>query len=187
MTSLASICVAIPVVVWAQNQRNVDFAALIRTPADIQATLERCDGHPEFETALANWLETAKPRSLAEEEAIRQTSLRLLEDTTDQQLALGLISGLLQHALAAVKRDPAIIPKQHAQALYADIGRAVRRHKSKAKESAMLASVLGEDLTDARQAGFVKEFTTLAERPAARRVGTTNAAVSARIPATSGQ
>jgi len=177
----------IPVIVWAQSQRNVDFAALIRTPADIQATLERCDGHPEFETALANWLETAKPRSPVEEDAIRQTSLRLLEDTTDQQLALGLISGLLQHALEAVKREPAILPKQHAQALYADIAKAVRRHKSKAKESAMLASVLGEGLTDARLAGFVKEFIALAESPAPRRVGTTNAAVSTRIPATSGQ
>ena len=187
MTSLVSVCLAIPVVVWAQSQRSVDFAALIRTPADIQATLERCDGHPEFETALANWLETAKPRSPVEQEALRQTSLRLLEDTTDQQLALGLINGLLQHAMEAVKRDPAIIPKQHAQALYADIAKAVRRHRSKAKESAMLASVLGEGLTDARQAGFVKEFIALAESPAPRRVGTTNAAVSTRIPATSGQ
>jgi len=187
VTSLVFICLAIPVIVSAQSQRTADFAAVIRTPADIQAALERCDGHPDFETALVNWLETAKPRSPVEEEAIRQTSLRLLEDTTDQQLVLGLINGLLQHALEAVRREPAIIPKQHAQALYADIAKAVRRHRSKAKDSAMLASVLGEELTDARQAGFVKEFITLAEAPPQRRVGTTNASFSTRIPTTSGQ
>jgi len=186
-TSGVFACLAIPVIVWAQAQQNVDFGTLIQTPAGIQATLERCDGHPQFETALANWLETAKPRSPAEREAIRLTSLRLLEDTTDQQLALGLISGLLQHELEAVKRDPAIIPKQQAQALYTDIAKAVRRHTSKAKESAVLASVLGEGLTDARQAGFVKEFITLAERPAPRRVGPTNATISTRIPGPSGQ
>ena len=178
---------AIPAIVCAQSQQNVDFAALIRTPADIQATLEHCDGHPQFETALANWLETAKPRSPAEREAIRLTSLRLLEDTTDQQLALGLINGLLQHELEAMKTDPAIIPKQQAQVLYADIAKAVKRHKSKAKESALLASVLAEGLTDTRQAGFVQEFLRLAEPPAPRRIPAVNAAISTRIPAPSGQ
>ena len=90
-------------------------------------------------------------------------------------------------------RDSAIIPKQQAQTLYTDIAKAVKRHKSKAKESAVLASVLGEGLTDPRQAEFVKEFITLAERPARaerpapRRVGTTNATISTRIPGPSGQ
>ncbi len=168
MTSCVFVCLAIPVIVLAQGQRNVDFAALIRTPAGIQATLEHCDGHPEFETALANWLETTQPHSPAERDAIRQTSLRLLEDTTDRQLVLGLINGLLRHALEDVKRDPAIVPKQQAQVLYADIAKAVNRHKSKAKESAVLASALAEGLTDARQAGFVQEFMKLAEPPAPR-------------------
>src|SRR6266404_4213185 len=36
----------------AQVQGNVEFASLIRTPAGVQRTLEYCDGHPEFETAL---------------------------------------------------------------------------------------------------------------------------------------
>jgi len=149
--------------VWAQSRQPVDFAALIRTPAGIQATLEQCDGHPAFETALANWLETAQGRSPAEREAIRQTSLRLLEDTTDRQLVLSLINGLIRHAMDDVKRDPAIVPTQLAKALYADIGRAAHGRKSTAKESALLAYGLAEGVTDARQAGFVKEFIHLAE------------------------
>jgi hypothetical protein len=187
VTSGAFVGLVIPVLAWGQGQQNVDFAALIRTPAGIQAVLERCDGHPQFETALANWLETALPRSQEEREAIRQTSLRLLEDTTDSQHALGLINGLLRHALDDVKRDPAIVPKQQALALYTDIGKAVRRRRSKAKEAALLASVLAEGLTDARQAGFVQEFVNLAESPAPRRVPAVNATLSTRIPAPSGQ
>ncbi len=180
MTSLVSVCLAIPVIVWAQSQRNVDFAALIRTPAGIQSTLERCDGDPAFETALANWLETAHPRSAAEREAIRDTTLRLLNDTTDHQVALGLINGLLLHAMEDVKLDPALVPKQHAQALYADIAKAVHQKRSKAKESDVLASALLEGVTDARQAGFVQEFMKLAEPPAPRRVPSVNVTVSTR-------
>jgi hypothetical protein len=79
-----------------------------------------------------------------------------------------LIDGLLRHALADLKRDPALVPKQLAQALHADIAKAVNKQRSKAKESAVLAYALAEGVTDARQAGFVKEFITLAEPPAQR-------------------
>src|SRR5437762_1287770 len=89
-------------IVSSQNQPN-DFAGLIRTRADMQRTLERCDGNSEFETALSNWLEMAEPPSPADRQAIRETSLRLLEDTTDLQLVLGLGDGLLRHALADIK------------------------------------------------------------------------------------
>src|SRR5262245_9404036 len=74
-------------VAWGRDPR-IDFASLILTPAGIQATLERCDGSPQFETAFANWLETAVADSPVERAAIRTSSLRLLEDTTDRQLAL---------------------------------------------------------------------------------------------------
>src|SRR5215467_6076163 len=72
---------------WASAQAppTMDFAELIRTSAGIQKVLERCDGDPDFETALANWLETAKPASGADQRAVRETSIRLLEDTTDPQ------------------------------------------------------------------------------------------------------
>src|SRR5713101_1107206 len=95
-------------VVSGEIQRDADFAELIRTPAGIQSTLERCDGHPVFETALANWLEAAEPASPEDRQAVRKTSLRLLQDTSDQQLVLGLIDGLLRHALQDIKMDPAI-------------------------------------------------------------------------------
>jgi len=186
-TSRVCALLAIPVIIWAQAQRNVDFAGLIRTPAGIQKALERCDGDPVFETALANWLETAQPPSPEEREAIRQTSLRLLQDTRDRQLVLGLINGLLRRALEDVKRDPAIVPKQQAQAVYADIAKAVSRQRSKAKESAVLAYALAEGVTDASQAGFLKDFMNLAEPPAARRVPAANASMSTRIPVASGQ
>ena len=138
-----------------------------RTPAGIQAALERCDGHPAFETALANWLETAEPRSREEREAVRNTSLRLLEDTTDTQIVFGLIDGLLRHALEDVRRDPASAPNEVAVALYADIGRAVRRQKHKARELALLAGDLTEGgvVKDERQASFVRNMVRLAEPP----------------------
>ena len=167
------VCLAVPVLAWAQGQRAVDFASLIRTPAGIQSTLERCDGHPDFETALANWLETAQGRSPGEREAIRQTSLRLLEDTTDRQLVLGLINGLMRHAMEDVKRDPAVNPKQLARGLYADIVKAARGHKSTAKESALLAYGLAESVTDTRQDDFVKEFMSLAAPRPSRAVSAT--------------
>src|SRR5882762_3281557 len=99
-----------------QIQRDVDFANLIRTPSSIQRTLERCDGHPDFETALANWLEMAEPTSARDRLAVRETSLRLLEDTTDRQVVLGLSDGLLRHALEDIKRDPGIVPEELARA-----------------------------------------------------------------------
>src|SRR5229473_2017619 len=86
-------------VVSGEIQRDADFAEMIRTPAGIQKALERCDAHPVFETALANWLEAAEPNSPEDRQAVRKTSLRLLQDTSDPQLVLGLIDGLLRHAL----------------------------------------------------------------------------------------
>jgi hypothetical protein len=144
-------------VMWAEGQPDVDFAELIKTPGDLQRTLEHCDGHPAFETAFANWLETAQPRSPADRDGIRKASLRLLEDTTDRQLVLGLIDGLLRHALEDVKADPALVPGTLARSLYLDIG---RRRKSKATEIALLAYSLAEDgaVTDERQASFIEEF-----------------------------
>jgi hypothetical protein len=149
-------------------QQDAGFAGLISTPAGIQVALERCDGHPDFETALANWLETAEPRSREEREAVRNTSLRLLEDTTDSQIVFGLIDGLLRHALEDVRRDPANAPKNVALTLYGNISRAVRGQKHKAKELALLAGDLTEGgvVKDERQASFVRDIVRLAEPPA---------------------
>src|ERR1700676_4897868 len=142
-------------------QRDVDFAELIRTPSGIQRTLERFDGHPEFETALANWLETAGPALPMDRQAVREASLRLLEDTTDRQLVLGLIDGLLRHAMEDIKREPALDPEELARALYAGIRKAA---KSKA---AVLVPALGlqEDGTviNERQASFLRSFLNRAE------------------------
>ncbi len=174
---------ALSVVLWnvspaigAQVQQDAGFADLIRTPAGIQATLERCDGHPDFETALANWLETAEPRSQEEREAIRKTSLRLLGDTTDSQVVFGLIDGLLRHALEDVKRDPSVDPKSVAQALYADISRSVSRQRHKTKELAALADGLAEGgvVTDTRQDSFVRDIMRLAEPRALNPVSAAN-------------
>jgi hypothetical protein len=149
----------------AQVQADLDFANLIRTPASLQRTLEHCDGHPEFETALVNWLETAEPSSPSDRQAVRQASLRLLEDTGDGQLVLGLGDGLLRHALGDMKRDQTLVPEKLAHALYADIGQAVKSQKSKAKAITVPAYELGEDgsVTDQRQAGFLEAFLNLAD------------------------
>jgi hypothetical protein len=159
-------------VVSAQTPSNADFADLIRTPASIQRTLEHCDGHPDFETALANWLERAEPSSPAEREAVRKASLRLLEDTTDRQLVLGLSDGLLRHALQDLNRDHAIVPEELARALYADVGRAVRKQRSKVKAVPVPAYGLAEDGTvkDERQASFLETFLNLAEPGVAHSV-----------------
>jgi hypothetical protein len=101
-------------IISAKIQRDVDFPDLIRTSSSIQRTLEHCDGHPDFEMALANWLEMAEPSSPRDRQAVRETSLRLLEDTTDRQLVLGLSDGLLRHALEDIKRDPAIVAEELA-------------------------------------------------------------------------
>ena len=159
-------------VISAQIQRDVDFPDLIRTPPGIQRTLEHCDGHPDFETALANWLEMAEPSSPGDRQAVRETSLRLLEDTTDRQLVLGLSDGLLRHALEDINRDPAIVAEELARALYADIGKAVRRQKSKATTAMVPAYGLGEDgtVTNERQASFLEDFLNLADPRVAHRV-----------------
>jgi hypothetical protein len=161
-------------------QTPSDFADLIRTPASIQRTLEHCDGHPDFETALANWLEMAEPSSPAEREAVRNTSLRLLADTTDGQLVLGLSDGLLRHALEDLNKDRAIVPEELAHVLYADIGRALKKQRSKAKAVSVPAYALAEDGTvkDERQASFLERFLNLTEpgvahfvEPPQRRLG----------------
>jgi hypothetical protein len=156
----------------AQIPRDTDFADLIRTPSGIQTTLERCDGHPDFETALANWLEMAEPSSPADRQAVRATSLRLLEDTADRQLVLGLSDGLLRHALEDMKRDPSIDAEALARALYADIAKAVRKRKSKAEAIVVPAYGLQEDGTvkNEKQASFIENFLSRADPQVARRV-----------------
>jgi hypothetical protein len=143
-------------------QRDVDFAELIRTPSGIQRTLERCDGHPDFETALANWLETAEPSLPMDRQAVREASLRLLEDTTNRQLVLGLSDGLLRHAMEDIKRDPTLDPEEVARALYTDI-----RKAAKSKAAAVLVPAFGlqEDgtVTNERQASFLRGLLNRAE------------------------
>ena len=171
-------------VLSAHIQGDVDFADSIRTRTSIQRTLERCDGHPEFETALANWLERAEPSAPEERQAIRETALRLLEDTTDGQVVLGLGDGLLRHALEDIKRDPALVVETLARALYVDIGKAIKRQKSKATAILVTAYGLGEDgtVTDQKQASFLESFLDFAEprvahhiRPSGRRRDGTSA------------
>jgi hypothetical protein len=154
-----------------QNAQAIDFAQLIRTPEGIQKTLERCDGHPDFETALTNWLETAEPRSSAERAAIRTTSLRLLEDTTDRQVVLGLIDGLLRHTVIDLTRDPALVPYDVARSLYVEIYKSVRGQRSKADMIAVVTGWMAEDrsVADARPATFVKEVQKMAEPHWVRR------------------
>jgi hypothetical protein len=160
-----------PLLVSAEIPRDADFADMIRTPAGIQKTLERCDGHPVFETALANWLETAEPVSPADRQAVRKTSLRLLEDTSDPQLVLGLTDGLLRHALQDIKMDPAIVPEEFARSLYSDIAKAVRAHRSKATAVLVPAYGLREDgaVRNERQASFLEDFLKLVDTRLAHR------------------
>ena len=159
-------------VVSGEIQRDADFTEMIRTPAGIQSTLERCDGHPVFETALANWLEAAEPTSPEDRQAVRKTSLRLLQDTSDPQLVLGLIDGLLRHALADIKMDPAIVPADHARALHVDIVKAVRGQRSKLTAVLVPAYGLREDgtLRSERQASFIEDFLNRADPRLANRL-----------------
>jgi len=149
----------------AQVQSPVNFADLIRTPADIQRTLEYCDGHPAFETTLVNWLEMAEPSLPADRQAVREISLRLLEDVTNSQLVLGLGDGLLRHALEDLKRDRALVPDEVAISLYKNVQKAVRKQQFKAKSVAFPANNMAEDgtVTDERQAAFLEKFLDLAE------------------------
>lgn len=156
----------------AQDRVRIDFPEIIKTPAEIQKALERCDGDTGFETAFANWIEMAQPRSPAEGVIIRKTSLRLLEDATDRQTVLGLIDGLLRHALEDVKRDQAIIPQNLADSMYRDIVNAVRKRTYKGEEIAAPAYGLADDgsITEERQARFVERFLNLADPHVARHV-----------------
>jgi hypothetical protein len=126
---------------WGQIAPGVDFAAMIRTPAGIQKSLDRCDGHLDFEKALANWLERAEPASPTEQRAVRETTIRLLEDTTDQQVALALSDGLLRHALQDLKREPSIVPKDLARGVYADLRKAAKDQTY--KKRAMMVALHG--------------------------------------------
>jgi len=148
----------------------MDFAGLIRTPAGIQSALERCDGDPTFETALANWLEMAKPASPADQRAVRETSIRLLKDTTDPQIALALSDGLFRRALQDLKEDASIVPKDLARRVYTELLKATKDQQY--KKRAMMVTLYGiaEDGTvaDAKQASFLQEFLTLAQVRAVR-------------------
>jgi hypothetical protein len=163
--SVVAILACVLPAIAAQSPPAIDFADLIRTPAGIQQTLERCDGHPDFETALANWLEAAQPQTPAERAAIHTTSLRLLEDTTDRQLVLGLIDGLLRHAMEDLAKDPAIVPAELARTLYNEIRKSVRNQRSKTSLIAVVTKWLAdnESVTSGRQASFLQEFLKLAE------------------------
>jgi hypothetical protein len=169
-----TLCLALAIlpVLAAEIQPGVDFAELIRTPEGIQKTLEHCDGYPAFETALANWLERAEPSSPAERHAVRETSLRLLEDTTDGQLVLGLTDGLLRHTLQDVKRNQDVAPEVFADVLHADIRKAVGRKRSKVEAVAVPAYGLAVDGTvaDERQATFLERFLDLAEPRVAHNI-----------------
>jgi hypothetical protein len=147
----------------AEVKPNPDFADLIRTPAGIQRTLEQCDGNPKFEIDLANWLETAQPPAESDRRAVREISVRLLEDTTNVQLVFGLTDGLLRHALEDVKRDQTIAPEMLARVLYADIRRAIKNKPYKINAVPVPALGLAEDgtVTDDRTAKFLQEFLNL--------------------------
>jgi len=152
-------------VVSAETNTNVDFAELISTPAGIQRALERCDGNPAFEIALANWLEMAQPPVLEDRRAVRETSLRLLEDTTNVQLVFGLVDGLLRHALEDVKRDQTIVTELLARVLYTDIRKAIKGKTYKAKAIPVPVWGIAEDgtVTDERLARFLQSFLNLIE------------------------
>jgi hypothetical protein len=167
----ATLSAASGLLVSAEIPRDAGFGELIRTSAGIQRTLERCDAHPVFETALANWLENVEPASPEDRQAVRQTSLRLLQDTTDQQLVLGLIDGLLRHALEDIKMDAAISPADYARAVYTDIFRAIRGQRSKAIAVLIPAYGLQEDgtLRNERQASFIEGFLNRADPTLANR------------------
>ena len=156
----------------AELQPGMNFGDLISTPEGIQKTLEHCDGYPAFETALANWLERAEPSSPAERHAVRETSLRLLEDTTDRQLVLALSDGLLRHALQDVKRNQDVAPEVFADVLHADIRKAIGKKRFKAEAVAVPAYGLAVDGTvaDERQATFLERFLDLAEPRVAHNV-----------------
>lgn len=177
---------------FAETEPKVNFADLIRTPAGIQRTLEQCDGNPRFETALANWLEMSEPTASVDRLAIRETSLRLLEDTTDVQVVLGLSDGLLRHALEDVKRDQTIVPELLARFLYADIRKAAKGKLYKTKAVPIAAWGLAEDgtVTDERLATLLQAFLNLAEpgvshivRPYDRKRLYSAGAVASRPPA----
>jgi hypothetical protein len=171
-TALATLLGSGALLISAHIPGDVDFADCIRTRSGIQRALERCDGHPDFETALANWLERAEPSSAEDRQAVRETTLRLLEDTTDGQLVLGLGDGLLRHSLEDIKRDPAIAVEALARVLYLDIGKAIKRQRSKARAILVAAYGLGEDgtVTDQRQASFLEAFLNLAEPGVAHHI-----------------
>jgi hypothetical protein len=165
--------------ITAQTQGDPDFASLIRTAGGVQSALERCDGHPDFETALANWLEVAEPSSPADRRAVREISLRLLADVTDRQVALALSDGLLRHALEDVKRDESVVPQKLAEALYADFWRAVRNQRSKATAIPIQALELeaGGSVKDQRQASFLGAFLKLVD---ARVAGVSPASIGSK-------
>lgn len=166
------LCLAFSILPLAAESTLVDFGNLIRTSDGIQKTLEHCDGHPAFETALANWLERAEPSSPAERRAVRETSLRLLEDTTDSQLVLGLSNGLLRHTLQDVKANKDVAPGVFADVLHADIRKAIGKKRAKAEAIAVPAYGLAADGTvvDERQAAFLERFLDLAEPRVAHNV-----------------
>ena len=68
---IAIILATISSVCFAQGRGWENFPEIIKTPAGIQRALEHCDGHPDFETAFASWLEAAQPESAPEPRAIQ--------------------------------------------------------------------------------------------------------------------
>ena len=166
----------------AQDESWGEFAGLLRAPGGMQRALEHCDGHPDFETGFASWLETAQPDSAADQRALRRTSLQLLEDTTDPQIVLALIDGLLRHALEEVRDERAAAPERFARSLYWEILRATGNRAWKTRIIAGPAFGLAEDgsVVEERQAKFAEAFLNLADPSAPHHIEPAKAAPPVR-------
>jgi hypothetical protein len=102
--------------VWAQPQIPTNFETLLQSPDALRRALEYCDGHPDYEVMLANWLMSAHPRSAGDREVIRWGSAHLFTDTESRQVTLGLANALIEVPLQDLNTDPRANPIQLANA-----------------------------------------------------------------------
>ena len=97
---------------------------ILKIERGFEEFLGACD-NPVTEGLFTGWLETHPGRSAQERKIHRSALLRRLGDTTERQVLVGVMDGLLTIALIDVGEPPAG-PQAIALALHADIRKSIR-------------------------------------------------------------
>ena len=139
-----------------RNSDDSTFLQIIRAREGIDALLQLGDESPastkgSLEVAIANKLQTIRPGSNEDREAIRQASLSVLRTTDDRQVAIGLVYQLVGSAT-------------EAGTLYTEMLRGAV-HPQIISRAVAEASIFAKEAKDPSRSALLDELSNLAGGP----------------------